>query len=113
MMNEPTNIEMGPRIFVYESSNPSLKGFFKVGFTNGDVKSRIAQQTVPGSAGEVKLILTKSAVDNRGRIFTDIEVHNYLLKQGAERIDNEWFKCSFDEIIEVINHLKRGGSDEQ
>jgi len=113
MMNKATNPEMNPRIYVYESLNPSLKGLFKVGFTNGDVKSRIAQQSVSGSNGEAKLVLTKSAIDDEGNTFTDIEVHNYLIKKGVEKVGNEWFKCSFDDIIEAINYLKKGGSDEQ
>lgn len=105
-----------PKIYAY--SIPTLEGFIKVGYTTrDDVKIRIEEQVanilMPNKQDTYKLLLEESAEYNTklGFYFDDKTVHSALEKKGfhsyiVDRKKSEWFKCSLDDIKEVILEIK-------
>jgi hypothetical protein len=74
-----------PSIYAYEEpGNVELASFLKIGFTNGDVRKRIAQQYPAARPGKppYKIVLEESAMKNDGSSFTDHDVHRLLRKRG-------------------------------
>lgn len=99
------------KIYIYETpNNLDTKGFLKIGQTERDAEGRILDQT--GTAMVRPKILAKyEAVDDNGQVFSDKEIHQFLLKKGIENLkhygsgkNSEWFKISFDEIDKVIKN---------
>ena len=92
--------EVTPTIYAYELPGvDSHKGFIKVGYTERDVETRIAEQ-MHTSAIPYKILLTESAMRSDGSCFSDHDVHAALRKKGFKQLNagedrNEWFNIVF------------------
>jgi len=112
----PLRPEITPLIYAYEEiSNPELKGYLKIGYTENDVKKRVAQQFPTARPGKLpyKIVLEESAMKNDGSSFTDRDIHKLLRKRGFEnprtitsRKKTEWFKCSVKDVKSAILNLR-------
>lgn len=93
-----------PKIYAYEDTNPQYAGLLKVGYTNGDVKSRVAQQYPTLRPGELpyRIVLVETAMRNDGTSFTDHEVHRALKARGIKNPKGEWFRCTADQVKAAI-----------
>ncbi|GHV83545.1 type III restriction endonuclease [Spirochaetia bacterium] len=108
----PQRPKLTPSIYAYEEpGNPELSGFLKIGFTNGDVKKRVAQQYPTARPGRppYRIVLEKSAMKNDGSHFMDYDIHSILRKRGflnpktaTGSSKTEWFKCTVDDVKAVI-----------
>lgn len=99
-MNKPninTAKEVIPMIYAYSTSDvPKYDGWLKIGYTERDVEKRVNEQ-----ASQLKinknLEWKGNAIfdDGSGEIFSDIDFHRYLVKNGIKRESgSEWFKTS-------------------
>jgi hypothetical protein len=115
----PRRPTVTPSIYAYEEpGSAELAGFLKIGFTNGDVRKRVAQQYPTARPGKppYKIVLEESAMKNDGSSFTDHDVHGLLCKREfinpktASRSKTEWFKCTVDDVQAAIIAI-RNNSD--
>lgn len=91
----PQRPESDPTIYAYEDTHPKYEGLLKVGFTNIDVKGRVAQQYPTKRPGEApyNILVEESAMRKDGSTFTDYEVHRRLREMGISNPEGEWFRC--------------------
>ena len=102
-----------PQIYGYII--PEVKdheGFIKVGYTDReDVEKRINEQLHTATIKH-KTLFVESAMRNDGTVFTDKDVHNLLERKGFKKkvfeggTNNEWFKCSIDDIRLAVKEIK-------
>jgi len=104
----PDRPDSNPTIYAYTDSNPQYKGLLKVGFTNIDARTRVAQQYPTKRPGEdpYKIMLEESAMRKDGSTFTDREVHRYLRKKGFRNPEGEWFRCSAEEVRIAVEAVR-------
>ncbi len=104
-----------PTIYAYEDTNPQYRGLLKVGFTNIDAKTRVAQQypIIKPGALPYKIVLEESAMRNDGTSFTDHDVHRWLKKRGFKNSAGEWFKCAIKDVNAAILAVKSGELNEE
>ncbi|MEG1529912.1 MAG: GIY-YIG nuclease family protein, partial [Clostridia bacterium] len=97
-------------MYAYSDSNPIYKGLLKIGFTNIDATSRIAQQYPTARPGALpyKIEYTEDAMRNDGTSFTDHEVHKVLRKNGFINPNGEWFNCSVSDVKAAVFAVKNG-----
>lgn len=97
------------KIYIYETpNNLDTKGFLKIGQTERDSEDRILDQT--GTAMiRANILAEYEAVDDNGQVFSDKEIHQFLLRKGIKNLkhygsnkSSEWFKIGFNEIDKVI-----------
>lgn len=102
-----------PTIYAYELPDVlSHKGYIKVGYTERDVDTRIAEQ-MHTSAIPYRVLLKESAMRNDGSVFTDHEIHAVLKKNGHKQLNagedkNEWFHCSVEAVMAAIISVRDG-----
>lgn len=105
--------EVTPTIYAYELTGvDSHKGYIKVGYTERDVETRVAEQ-MHTSAVPYKILFQASAMRQDGTCFTDHDVHAVLKKKGFSQFNagedkNEWFKCSVDAVKAAIIAVRNG-----
>ena len=105
--------EVTPTIYAYELPGvASHKGFIKIGYTERDVETRIAEQ-MHTSAVPYKILLTESAMRSDGSCFSDHDVHAALRKKGFKQLNagedrNEWFNCSINAVRAAIIAVRDG-----
>ena len=111
----PPRPEANPTIYAYLDTNPQYNGLLKVGFTNSNVQTRIAQQypTLRPGVLPYKIVFEESAMRKDGSVFTDHDVHRLLRKKGVNNPEGEWFECSIDDIKTVILEIKLGIKNEE
>jgi hypothetical protein len=105
----PQRPESHPMIYAYEDFNPQYKGLLKVGYTEKDVESRVAQQYPtkrPDGKLPYRIVFRDSAMKVDGSCFTDHEVHAMLVKLGYERVGGEWFRCTPDAVRMAMLSIK-------
>jgi hypothetical protein len=89
----------------------SHQGYVKVGYTERDVETRVAEQ-MHTSAVPYQIVLEESAMRPDGSCFTDKDVHAALRTwySAVECRDdrNEWFKCSVDIVRAAIIAVRDG-----
>lgn len=99
--------EITPTIYAYELINiSSHKGYLKVGYTERDVETRVAEQ-MHTSAIPYRIVMKVSAMRPDGSCFTDHDVHAVLKKKGYMQLNagddkNEWFKCDVNAVKAAI-----------
>lgn len=100
----PERPSLNPRIYAYEDSNPIYRGLLKIGYTNKNVKDRVAEQYPTKRPGDLpyKIVLDESAIRNDGSVFTDHDVHKVLRLRGFLNPDGEWFHCSVSEVKSAV-----------
>lgn len=111
----PPRLKANPTIYAYEDTNPQYAGLLKVGFTNINAKTRVAQQypiLKPGAL-PYRIVLEESAMRSDGSAFTDHDVHRYLRKQGIQNPNGEWFACTVAQVKAAIVALKSGTTNEE
>lgn len=85
----PPRPEANPTIYAYELTDvASHTGLLKVGYTSRTSQNRIAEQ-LKTSRVAYKIVFEESAMRNDGSVFTDLEVHRYLRKQGISNREGE------------------------
>ena len=106
--------QVKPTIYAYELEGvKSHKGYIKIGYTERDVKIRIEEQ-IGATHVPYKILYQESSMRDDGTIFVDHDVHHILERLGFERAvfpddkDNEWYKCSVQDIKAAIFELKTG-----
>ena len=106
----PKRPDANPTIYAYEDTNPQYKGLLKVGFTNVDAKTRVAQQYPIVRPGDLPytIVLEESAMRNDGTTFTDHDVHRVLKKRKFIQSAPEWFKCTVADVKAAIIAVKTG-----
>ncbi len=97
-----------PKIYAYTTPEFKNKKLLKIGYTTREVETRIAEQfpTKSPHQNPFEIVLDELAIDKNGNFFDDHEVHRRLRKKGFENINGEWFKCSIDDILSIINEIK-------
>ena len=105
--------EVTPTIYAYELPGvASHKGFIKVGYTERDAETRIAEQ-MHTSAIPYRILLKESAMRSDGSCFTDHDVHAILRRKGYRQLNagadrNEWFNCSVNAVRAAIVAVRDG-----
>ena len=99
--------EITPTIYAYELIGVSThKGYLKVGYTERDVETRVAEQ-LHTSGVQYRIVLKASAMRADGSCFTDHDVHAVLRKKGIQQLNagedkNEWFRCDINTVKAAI-----------
>ncbi len=111
----PQRPEANPTIYAYEDTHPQYKGLLKVGFTNKDAKTRVAEQYPTLKPGEppYRILLEEPAIRNDGSTFSDHDVHRQLRKAGVKNPEGEWFECTVKEVKSAIISVKTGVLNEE
>lgn len=97
----PQRPEVHPSIYAYRDKNPDHANFLKVGYTEADVKKRVAQQfpiIQPGEGKPYEIVFAESAMRTDGSSFMDHAVHKRLAANGFENVGGEWFRCSVADV---------------
>lgn len=106
----PTTI---PSVYAYELIGVSTHiGLLKIGFTDRDAQSRIAEQLKTARI-KYKIVYEESAMRNDGSSFTDHDVHFYLRNQGFQNPEGEWFRCTIKDIKAAVWAIKSGEQNEE
>lgn len=102
----PKPQETNPTIYAYElPKEQTRKGLLKIGFTNRDAKTRIAEQ-LKTSGVFYNIVFETSAMKNDGSCFDDHQIHQYLRQKGFKNPDGEWFECRVKDLEVAINSIK-------
>mgnify|MGYP001004711061 FL=1 len=99
------------KIYIYETpNNLDTRGFLKIGQTERDSEDRILDQ-IGTAMIRANILAEYEAVDDNGQVFSDKEIHQFLLRKGIENLkhyesgkSSEWFKIGFNEIDKVIKN---------
>lgn len=104
-----------PTIYVYNLPGVAgLDEYVKVGYTERDVATRIAEQMQTlRVALKPKLLYTEVAMKQDGSSFSDKDVHRVLRRKGIEQktdgaTKSEWFRCGVDDVKAAILELRKG-----
>jgi len=109
----PKRSEAIPKIYAYKLKGVNThEGLLKIGYTCRDVDQRVAEQ-LKTSKVQYEIILDVSAMRNNGTVFTDHEVHHFLIKKGIKRESGEWFRCTKKDIEAAILSIKSGIVNEE
>ena len=101
-----------PTIYAYEDD--LYPGRLKIGFTNGDVRKRVAQQYPtkrPDGKAPYRIVLEEPAMRSDGTSFTDHDVHRLLRERGIRNPGGEWFACAVEQVKSAVLALRDGRSD--
>lgn len=87
-----------PTIYAYQLEDVGThKGLLKVGFTDRDAKTRVAEQLKTARL-KYKIVWESSAMRNDGSSFTDFDIHRYLRKKKVKNVDGEWYQCTVKDL---------------
>ncbi len=101
----PKRPDITPTIYAYELDGVDThKGLIKVGYTDRDANTRIAEQ-LKTSRVKYRILLVESAMREDGSNFVDHDVHKLLRSRGILNPDGEWFKCSVKDVKSAILSL--------
>lgn len=100
----PQRPSLSPKIYAYAIDDENHKGQLKVGYTDRDVRQRIAEQTRTAQI-QVRIVLEESAMRNDGTAFDDHAVHR-LLSTKFQRMGGEWFQCTVKDVQQAIQAVK-------
>src|SRR3989344_7099786 len=107
----PQKPDVKPTIYAYELIGvDSHKGLLKVGYSERDVRTRIAEQAKTIGV-DYYLVFEKPAMRNDGLAFKDYDVHRILEKQGIQKVRHvgqEWFRCTLNDIKRAYKSVKEG-----
>lgn len=102
-----------PTIYAYELIGvESHKGYLKIGYTDRDAETRIAEQ-MHTSAVPYRIVLKASAMRPDGSCFMDHDIHAVLKKKGIPQLNagddkNEWYKCDVNMVKAAIIAVQNG-----
>lgn len=111
----PPRPDANPTIYAYRDSHPQYEGMLKIGFTNISAEKRVAQQYPTLRPGErpYTIVLEESAMRSDGSVFSDRDVHRYLLANNIKNTGGEWFACGVDEVRAAILAIREGIKNEE
>lgn len=111
----PPRPDANPTIYAYRDSHPQYEGMLKIGFTNISAEKRVAQQYPTLRPGErpYTIVLEESAMRSDGSVFSDRDVHRYLLANNIKNTGGEWFACGVDEVRAAILAIRAGIKNEE
>ena len=103
-----TAVTKTPQIYAYSALNiPELKGWVKIGYTEGDVEKRISQQTHTARVRTHTEWSCRAVFDNNGLAFHDTDFHAYLRRNNVEYDKGtEWFHLTGDEALAWFNKFR-------
>ena len=94
----PSRPNATPTIYAYQLDGvDSHKGLLKVGFTDRDAATRVAEQLKTARL-KYKIVWESSAMRNDGSSFTDFDIHRYLKKKKIKNVDGEWYQCTIKDL---------------
>lgn len=94
----PSRPDATPTIYAYQLDGvASHKGLLKVGFTDRDAKTRVAEQLKTARL-KYNIVWESSAMRNDGSSFTDFDIHRYLRKKKIKNVDGEWYQCTIKDL---------------
>lgn len=97
---------VNPMIYAYQDHVPEHRGMLKVGYTEVDVDTRVAQQfptMTPDGKKPYEILVRESALYADGTSFTDHDVHRMLVKRGIQRMGkSEWFRCTPQDVQAAV-----------
>lgn len=102
-----------PTIYAYELIGvESHKGYLKIGYTDRDAETRIAEQ-MHTSAVPYRIVLKASAMRPDGSCFMDHDIHAVFKKKGIPQLNagddkNEWYKCDVNMVKAAIIAVQNG-----
>ena len=104
-------VSKSPKIYAYTEPFDAYRGLIKVGYTERDVLTRMKEHyptSGPDGINRFEVLFEESSMREDGTSFKDYEVHKILEKSGISRSgkDNEWFRCSIDELKAAVISLK-------
>lgn len=105
--------DIQPAIYAYELVDvPSHRGYLKVGYTERDVETRVAEQ-LHTAAIAYRIVFRTSAMRPDGSCFTDHDIHAVLKKNGIPQLNagedrNEWFRCTVDDVKAAVISVREG-----
>lgn len=108
--------EVTPTIYAYELIGvESHKGYLKIGYTDRDVETRVAEQ-MHTSAVPYRIVFKASAMRADGSCFMDRDIHAYLKSRGFVQLNagedkNEWFKCNINDVKAALVSVRDGVSN--
>lgn len=109
----PPRPTTNPSVYGYELIGVSTHiGLLKIGFTDRDAQSRIAEQLKTARI-KYRIVYEESAMRNDGSSFTDHDVHLYLRHQGFQNPEGEWFRCTIKDIKAAVWAIKSGEQNEE
>ncbi len=99
------------KIYIYEApNNLDTQGYLKIGQTERSSEGRILSQTSTAMV-RANIMAEYEAVDDNGQVFSDKEIHQFLLRKGIENLkhyesgkNSEWFKISLEDVKKVIEN---------
>ena len=108
-------------IYVYKHTDViSHIGWLKIGETTKKTENRIRKQNEADNV-KCEMLYTTNAMLNDGTEISDKDIHLVLEKLGYERepkhnmwgiktnVKSEWFRIELDELIEIIEDVKKNG----
>ena len=98
----PLRPKVIPRIYAYRL--PGVKeheGELKIGYTTRSVKERVEEQLKTANL-RYEIVLDESAMREDGSVFTDKEIHRYLVRRGVRNSGGEWFACDVETLKAAI-----------
>ena len=103
----PNRSKKSPKIYGYTEPSHEYDGLIKVGYTERDVLTRMHEHyptAGPDGIERFKVLIEKSSMRDDGTFFKDHAVHKILENAGIKRSgsNNEWFKCSVDELNTAV-----------
>ncbi|MBL8005329.1 MAG: GIY-YIG nuclease family protein [Candidatus Kapabacteria bacterium] len=103
-----------PKIYAYEYVNhPDSIGCLKVGYTTRTIQERIHEQ-LGSQIIEYRIVLEEDAIKEDGSTpFSDKVLHRHLKNKGFEHINNEWFRCTVNDVKIAIEEIKTGKSNDE
>lgn len=93
-----------PKIYAYTINDDAHRNQLKIGYTDRDVRTRVAEQTKTARV-KAEIVLEEDAVREDGSVFDDHAVHK-LLSTGATNVGGEWFVCTVAEVESAINAVR-------
>lgn len=109
----PPRSSANPLVYAYELVGVTThSGLLKIGFTDRDAQSRIAEQLKTARI-KYKIVYEESAMRNDGSSFTDHDVHRILRNQGFQNPEGEWFRCTIKDIKAAVWAIKSGEQNEE
>ena len=112
----PSRPAANPTIYAYELVGVNThKGLLKIGYTDRNAKTRIAEQLKTAQL-QYKIVFEDSSMLKDGSSFTDFDVHRYLRKQGIKQVKDvkgEWFQCTKKDVEAALWAIKSGEKNEE
>ena len=110
----PQRPKLTPQVYAYSDSK--YPDQLKIGYTSHDVQNRVAQQypiKTPGTELPYRIEFQDSSMRQDGSMFTDKQVHRWLIEHNFENTGGEWFKCTVADVRAAMFALQNNEVNEE